>query len=107
MRSTIKRLLRNRSAAIGLIIVLIYIVMAIFGTLSITPYPPNENHPKVADRLQPPGSIYLMGSDQFGRDIFSRIIRGTIYSLRVAFISVAIAATLGTFIGMVSGYVGG
>jgi peptide/nickel transport system permease protein len=107
MRKGISRLLKNRSAMIGLLIVLLYIVMAIFGALSITPFPPNENHPKPADRLQPPGAVYVMGSDQFGRDIFSRIVRGTIYSLRVAFISVAIAATLGTLIGMVSGYVGG
>ena len=111
MRSSVwggfKRLMRNRSAAIGLIIVVIFIVMAILGALSITPYPPNENHPKVGDRLQPPGRVYLMGSDQFGRDVFSRVIRGSIYSLRVAVISVVIATILGTIIGMISGYVGG
>jgi peptide/nickel transport system permease protein len=92
---------------IGLAIVLLYAVMAILGAFSITPFPPNENHPKPADRLQPPGAVYVMGSDQFGRDIFSRVIRGTIYSLRVAILSVAVATLLGTAIGMVSGYVGG
>ncbi len=107
MRDNFRRLLQNRSAVIGLIIVLLYLVMALFGTFSITPFPPTEQHPKPADRLQPPGPIYLMGSDQFGRDVLSRIIRGTIYSLRVAIISVAIATILGTFIGMISGYVGG
>lgn len=101
------RLLANRSAMIGLAIVLLYTVMAILGAFSITPFPPNENHPKPADRLQPPGAVYIMGSDQFGRDIFSRVIRGTIYSLRVSIISVAIATLLGTAIGMISGYVGG
>ena len=100
-------LLSNRSASIGLAIVLLYIVMAIFGALSLTPYPANEQHPEATNRLQAPGFHYLMGSDQFGRDIFSRVIRGTIYSLRVVFISVAIATVLGTAIGMISGYVGG
>lgn len=107
MRKNLAQLLSNRSAMLGLAIVLLYLVMAILGTFSITPFPPNEQHPKAADRLQPPGAVYVMGSDQFGRDIFSRVIRGTIYSLRVAFISVAIAAVLGTTIGMISGYVGG
>ncbi|MCC7447225.1 MAG: ABC transporter permease [Anaerolineae bacterium] len=106
MRS-LRRLLQNRSAVIGLAIIVLYIVMAIFGALTITPFPPNEQHPKPADRLQPPSDKYIMGSDQFGRDIFSRVIRGTIYSVRVALISVAIATMLGTAIGMISGYVGG
>jgi peptide/nickel transport system permease protein len=101
------RVLANRSATVGLAIVLLYVVMGILGALSITPFPPNEQHPKPADRLQPPGQVYVMGSDQFGRDIFSRVIRGTIYSLRVALISVVIATVLGTIIGMISGYVGG
>src|SRR5450432_3697003 len=104
---TIKRVLRNRSAAIGLAILGFYLVLFVMGALTITPYPPNEQHPKVADRLQPPSSTYLMGTDQFGRDVLSRVIRGTLYSLRVVFISVAIATVLGTFIGTISGYVGG
>lgn len=103
----LRRILRNRSATLGLGIILLYAVMALFGALSITPFPPNENHPKAADRLQPPGAVYLMGSDQFGRDIFSRVIRGTVHSLRVSIISVAIATLAGTFIGMISGYIGG
>ncbi len=107
MRRQFSRILANRSAVIGLSIVLLYAVMAILGAFEITPYPPNQQHPKPADRLQPPGAAYIMGSDQFGRDIFSRVIRGTIYSLRVAITSVVIATALGTAIGMISGYVGG
>ncbi len=107
MREQMRRLLRNRSAVIGLVFVALYVVMAILGALSLTPFPPNEGHPKPADRLQPPGAVYLMGSDQFGRDIFSRIIRGAIYSLRVALISVSVATVLGTFVGMIAGYAGG
>ncbi len=103
----IKRMLRNRSVAIGLTIVVFYLILFVMGALSITPFPPNEQHPKVTDRLQPPSAIYVMGSDQFGRDVLSRVIRGTLYSLRVVFISVAIATILGTMIGTISGYVGG
>src|SRR5258707_11742123 len=103
----IKRLLRNRSASIGLAIIAVYLVIFVMGAFSITPFPPNEQHPKAVDRLQPPSATYLMGTDQFGRDVFSRVIRGTVYSLRVVFISVAIATILGTLIGAISGYVSG
>ncbi len=105
--SFLRRLVRTPGAAIGLAIVLLYVVMAGCALLSITPYPPNAQHPKPADRLQPPSERYLMGTDQFGRDIFSRVMSGTIYSLRVATISVAIAAVLGTAIGLIVGYAGG
>jgi len=103
----IKKVLRNRSATIGLVIIVVYLVLFVMGAFSITPFPPNEQHPKAADRLQPPGMTYVMGTDQFGRDVLSRVIRGTVYSLRVVFISVAIAAVLGTLLGIVSGFVGG
>lgn len=102
-----RRLLRNRSALVGMTVVTVYAVMTILGALSLTPFPPNAQHPKAADRLQPPGAVYLMGSDQYGRDIFSRVIRGAIYSLRVVIVAVTVATVLGTAIGSISGYVGG
>ncbi len=102
----IKRLLRNRNATVGLTIIVFYLVLFVMGSLAITPFPPNEQHPDAANRFQPPNATYLMGTDQFGRDVFSRVIRGTVYSLRVVFISVAIATILGTLIGAISGYVG-
>jgi len=103
----IKRLLRNRNATVGLTIIVFYLVLFVMGSLSITPFPPNEQHPDAANRFQPPNATYLMGTDQFGRDVFSRVIRGTVYSMRVVVISVAIATILGTLIGAISGYVGG
>jgi len=105
--SPLRRLLSNPGAAVGLLIVTVYGIMAIAGTFSLTPYQADAQHPTSADRLQPPGAVYLMGSDQFGRDIYSRVVRGSIYSLRVAVVSVAIATALGTFLGMLAGYVGG
>jgi peptide/nickel transport system permease protein len=95
----------NRSAALGLTLVLIYLVMFVCGALLLTPYAPTRQD--APNRLQPPQIGHLMGTDQFGRDIYSRIIRGSIFSLRVAFVAVAIAATVGTLIGMLSGYIGG
>ena len=103
----LRRLFANRSATIGLTIVLIYVAMAFAGLAAITPYPANEQHPKAAERLQPPGDHYFMGSDQFGRDIFSRVISGSTYSLRVAVLSVTVAALFGTIIGLLAGYFGG
>jgi peptide/nickel transport system permease protein len=105
VRKAIGKLLRNPSAAIGLSIAILYVIITICGALSITPYPPTLQNPP--NKLQPPSLTNLMGTDQFGRDMFSRIIRGSIYSLRVAIISVAIATLLGTTLGMISGYIGG
>lgn len=101
----IRRLLRNRSGSIGLLMVLIYALIALLGAFDITPYPPLEQH--VSDRLKPPSAEYVMGTDLFGRDIASRLMAGAANSLRLAVLSVSIAATLGTCLGTLSGYIGG
>ena len=59
------------------------------------------------DRLQPPNARYLLGTDEFGRDILSRLIQGARVSLRVAIASITGASVLGTALGVLSGYVGG
>ena len=71
----------------------------------LTPYPVTEQHP--LNRLAAPSAEFLMGTDQFGRDTASRVMKGTANSLQVALMSVAIATVAGTLIGGVSGYVGG
>ncbi|MFN8374392.1 MAG: ABC transporter permease [Anaerolineae bacterium] len=101
----LRRLLRNRSGGIGLLLVIVYCVIALLGGLGVTPYPVNEQH--VRDRLKPPSAQYMMGTDLFGRDIASRLMGGAANSLRVALLSVALSAALGTLLGTVSGYVGG
>src|SRR5687768_7708526 len=103
--SLIRRLLRNWSGGLGLLLVLIYTVIALLGAFGITPYPPLAQH--VTDGLQPPSAIYLLGTDMFGRDIASRLMVGAANSLRLAVLSVSIAATLGTLLGTLSGYIGG
>lgn len=103
--SLLRRLVRNRSGLIGLVLVSFFLVTGVLGLLGWTPFPPNETHG--IDRLKAPSATYVLGTDLLGRDIASRLMVGAVYSLRVALLSVAIATTLGTFIGTVSGYVGG
>src|SRR5262245_1840377 len=99
------RLLRNRSGAIGLLLVSFFVIIAIMGALGITPYPPLEQH--VRDRLKPPSAQYAFGTDLFGRDVASRLMTGAANSLRVAVLSVTIATAVGTLLGTASGYLGG
>ncbi|MBP8972482.1 MAG: ABC transporter permease [Anaerolineae bacterium] len=103
--SVLRRLLRSRSGALGLVIVAFYVTVALLGLLQITPYPPTEQHR--VDRLQGPSSQYYLGTDMFGRDLLSRLIKGSTNSLYVAFFCVAISGTLGTLIGITSAYIGG
>lgn len=99
------RLLRNRSGLVGLILIILYLIAALAGAVGLTPYPPNEQHP--VDRMQPPSAQYWMGTDIFGRDVFSRVIRGATNSLKVGLLSVTVASALGIAIGAVAGYIGG
>jgi peptide/nickel transport system permease protein len=104
-KSLLYRLLRNNSGLIGLILVILFVVVALLGAAGITPHPPTQQ--VTADRLQPPSALYPMGTDLFGRDIASRLMAGAANSLRVAVISVALSGTIGTLLGIVAGYFGG
>jgi peptide/nickel transport system permease protein len=103
-KTTFGRLLRHRSGTVGLVIVLVYMFIALTSTW-IAPYSPIVQHSK--DRLQPPSSTYALGTDEFGRDILSRLMNGATYSLRVALISVAASGFFGTLAGILSGFLGG
>jgi len=101
---TLLRFLRYRSSQIGLALVLIYVTVALFAGV-LAPYSPIEQHAK--DRLQEPNPNYLLGTDEFGRDILSRLMHGATNSLRIALMSVTLACLLGATLGMTSGYIGG
>jgi peptide/nickel transport system permease protein len=90
-KTTLGRLFRHRSGTVGMVIVLIYAFIALASPW-ITPYSPIVQHTK--DRLQPPSSTYVFGTDEFGRDIFSRLMAGATNSLRVAVVSVVISGFL-------------
>ena len=71
----------------------------------MAPFGPTEQF--TADRLQPPSGTYLFGTDEFGRDIFSRLLYGARISFQVGAIAVGIAGTLGILLGLIAGYAGG
>jgi peptide/nickel transport system permease protein len=101
----LRRLLRNGSGLVGLVLISTFVLAALAGLLGVTPAPPSQQHTK--DRLQAPSAQYWMGTDEFGRDVFSRVVRGATNSLRVAIISVTLAGLLGIFLGVLAGYLSG
>ncbi len=89
---------------LGLALTVFLVLVAIFAPL-IAPYDPIKQDLK--NRLQPPSWEHPFGTDQLGRDIFSRVVWGSRISLFIALIVVAISFTVGTTIGIISGYFGG
>ena len=105
MKKAIKRLFRsNYLFTAGVIICLFWIAAAILAPL-IAPYDPILQD--LTLRLQPPSAAHIFGTDNFGRDIFSRVIYGGRYSLLAGCLTVIIAGAVGTFYGAIAGYVGG
>ena len=105
MKKAIKRLFRsNYLFTAGVIICLFWIFAAILAPV-IAPYDPIVQDLTI--RLQPPSASHIFGTDNFGRDIFSRVIYGGRYSLLAGCLTVVIAGALGTFYGAIAGYVGG
>jgi len=92
------------ATTIGAILCLIVVAGALLAPW-VAPFDPSDQN--VIDRLQPPSSTYIFGTDQFGRDVLSRILWGARISLLVAVTSIAAAIVVGGTVGMVSGYVGG
>ncbi len=104
IRAIWRRLLRNRMAVMGGCVVLFFVVVAVFAPL-IAPYDPNK--PNFMARLKGPTSDHWLGTDTLGRDMLSRIMYGSRYSLLAGIVSVTIAAFVGTLLGLLSGYYGG
>ena len=98
------KVFRNKAALAGLLTILFFIFIAVFAEF-IAPYSPYEQN--LADRLQPPSKSHLLGTDDLGRDILSRIIYGAGISLAIGLISVALALGVGISAGLVSAYYGG
>ena len=89
---------------VGLLLILIYLGVALLGK-HIAPYPYDEMG--VGPLLAGPSSDHLFGTDEFGRDVFSRVILGAPISLRVGLFVVVLATLLGSAIGLISGFAGG
>lgn len=101
-RST-RRLLRNRAAVVSLVSILLLILVAIFAPLLATA-PPNQQD--LLARFQGPSGAHWLGTDTFGRDIYSRMLYGSRVTLQAAFEAVSIAFLLGVPAGLLAGYLG-
>jgi peptide/nickel transport system permease protein len=101
---TMRELFRRRSAQIGGLIVLLLLLMALLAPL-IAPYDPYAIN--VRERLLPPSVAHPFGTDDLGRDLFSRVIYGARTTIQTGVVVVLIAASLGSLIGLISGYYGG
>ena len=101
---TLGRLKRNHLAMVGLVIIVVMIILALLAPY-ISPYPYESADFKY--RYATPSAEHWFGTDELGRDIFSRLLYGSRYSLRIGLISVAISAIGGIFFGALAGYFGG
>lgn len=95
---------KNRNFMVGFIMVASVILVALFADV-IAPYPFDMAHPQ--DILKAPCGQYLFGTDNMGRDLFSRIIYGTRIALQVALVGAGLQLIVGTVVGLICGYFGG
>lgn len=97
----LQKLRSNRALIIGFSIILILLIIAIFAPV-ITHFDPYEMKP--ANRLMPPDNTYLFGTDDFGRDLFTRVVYGTRVSMSVGFIVCFLSSIFGLIIGVYASY---
>jgi peptide/nickel transport system permease protein len=102
LRGALRRL--NLSTWAGIAIVLLLVLAAIFAPYLAT-HPPGKQ--SIMEQLAPPGGAYLLGADQFGRDVWSRLLFGARYSLTIGLFAILTALVAGSLIGMIAGYRGG
>jgi peptide/nickel transport system permease protein len=103
-RRSLRTLTGNRMAMTGLVIIFIWTVVAIAAPL-VAPYDPFEQN--INDRLQGPSAKYWFGTDELGRDVFSRVVYGARISLPIGLVVIIFATTFGSLLGASAGYVGG
>jgi peptide/nickel transport system permease protein len=99
-----RQLKKNKLAVVALVVLILIILVAIFAPY-LAPHPYGQQNSKLS--YAPPSVQHLLGTDQLGRDILSRLIYGSRQSLSMGVISVAIAAILGILLGSVAGFYGG
>ena len=97
----IRRLLKRKTVAAGLIVLLVFVLLAVFAPM-IAPYSPSKL--SIVNRLKPPSELYWFGTDEFGRDVFSRTIYAGRLSLLVGAAVVALSALIGITLGLLAGF---
>lgn len=102
-RTFFRKLAKNKAAIAGAIVVLIFVFLALFAKY-IAPYDPV--YIDMSKKLQGPSSEHWFGTDDKGRDIFSRIVFGARVSLKVGFLSTFLGAIVGVLLGIIAGYYG-
>lgn len=100
----LRRLFVSPSAKIGAVILVFFVIVAIFAP-AIAPFDPLQMG--VGKNLQPPSGAHWFGTDEFGRDLFSRVVFGSRLTLMIGLIAVGISMIAGVSIGLVAGYAGG
>jgi peptide/nickel transport system permease protein len=100
----LRRLARNKGAIAGGVVLTLIVLMAVFAPRLAPENPIKQNYGRV---LQAPSRANLLGTDQFGRDVLSRIVVGSRQSLQVAVLAIVIAGSVGTVLGLLTGYYGG
>jgi peptide/nickel transport system permease protein len=101
---TLRRIFKNKKCVFGAALVAAFILIALLAPL-IAGYPPDVQD--LSQKLQPPSSTHLLGTDILGRDLFSRIVYGAQLSILIATLAVALALIVSVPLGLVSGYYGG
>jgi peptide/nickel transport system permease protein len=104
IRAVLRHLVRNRGAVIGLVIIGSFVAAAILAPVIATHSPTDTS---VVTRLQPASGEHWLGTDEVGRDLFSRMVYGGRISLNIGIISVVIGIVIGVPVGAISGYYGG
>ncbi|HET9949959.1 MAG TPA: ABC transporter permease [Longimicrobiales bacterium] len=97
---------RNRLAVAGLLVILALYLLALLTPL-IAPYDPAAQGDLVLERFAGPSATHPLGTDQFARDVLSRLLYGTRVSLLIGLLAVGISVTIGTLVGAAAGYLGG
>ncbi len=103
-RLALARFLRRRAAVVGLVVIAVFVLMAIAAPL-VTQYSPDAT--SWTTIRKPPSFAHWMGTDENGRDVFSRVVFGARASLLAGVISVVIAAGIGVPLGLIAGFAGG
>lgn len=104
IKQFIKKFLRRKTAVIGLLFIIFILILAVIGP-SITPYDPNAYDYNAI--LAGPSSKHIWGTDEFGRDVFSRILAGTQLSIGTALTASVIGTAAGVVLGLIAGFFGG
>lgn len=99
----VRRAFRHPLIVTGSVVLVLIGIAALFGR-QLAPYDPELMD--FAATFAPPGPAHLFGTDEFGRDVFSRVLYGAAVSYRVAFVAVFISATVGVFLGAIAGFYG-